>query len=205
MTNDNDQQPKRLPNNPATPADGADAADAIAAEIALLQSHNEDEERRLIRFFGTLEPCQVPKLLRLKSALRARYNLTEREGLYLATWHYQRRRARYLHGEALVAYREQRERGRAGSLRARLMSCRAEIVAMHNDGMSYSAICHELKRRHEKLFRGHKIDPHYLARIMRTAACGGDGKDGKAKKMGLSHESIFVRIAPFSLTSITVI
>lgn len=170
MTNDNDQQPKRLPNNPATPADGADAADAIAAEIALLQSHNEDEERRLIRFFGTLEPCQVPKLLRLKSALRARYNLTERIGLYLAIWHYCQHRSRYMHGAALVVYREQRARGRAGSLRARLMSCHDEIAAMHTDGMSYPAICRALKKSHEKLFRGLHIDAHYLARIMRTAS-----------------------------------
>ena len=168
MTNTHDQPPKWLPNA-TSPADGADAAAEISAEIALLQQHDESEERRLIRFFGTLEPCQVPKLLRLKSALRARYNLTEREGLYLATWHYRRRRARYLHGEALVAYREQRERGRAGSLRAKLMSCHDEIAAMHNDGMTYPAIVRELKRNHEKLFRGLKIDVHYLARVMRSA------------------------------------
>lgn len=179
MTNDNDQQPKRLPNNPATPADGADAADAIAAEIALLQSHNEDEERRLLRYIGTLEPCQLPGLLRLKSKFRAQYGMTEREGLYLAAWHYHRRRARYLHGATLVAYKEQRVRGRAGSLRARLMSCRDEIASLHTDGMSYPAICRVIKKSHEKLFRGLKIDPHYLARIMRTAACGGDGKAKK--------------------------
>lgn len=179
MSYDNDQPPKRLPNNPATPADGADAATKIAAEIALLQSHDEDEERRLIRFFGGMEPCQIPKLLRLKSTLRARYNLTERIGLYLAIWHYHAHRSRYLHGQALVEYKEQRERGRAGSLRARLMSCADEIAALHADGMSYPAIVHQLKQRHEKLFRGHKIDPHYLARIMRTAATGGDGKAKK--------------------------
>ena len=169
MTHTHDQPPKWLPNATASPTDGADAAAEISAEIALLQQHDESEERRLIRFFGTLEPCQVPKLLRLKSALRARYNLTEREGLYLATWHYRRRRARYLHGEVLVAYREQRTRGRAGSLRARLMSCRDEIAALHSDGMSYPAIARRLKKDHEKLFRGRKIDPHYLARIMRSA------------------------------------
>ncbi len=169
MLNNTSEEPKWLPNATTSPADGADAAAEISAEIALLQ-HDESEERRLIRFFGTLEPCQVPKLLRLKSALRARYNLTEREGLYLATWHYQRRRARYLHGEALVAYREQRERGRAGSLRAKLMSCHDEIAAMHANGMSYPAIVRWLKANHEKLFRGRKIDPRYLGRIMRTAS-----------------------------------
>lgn len=170
MLNAQPEPPKRLPNPPTGPADGTDATAAISAEIALLQQHDESEERRLIRFFGTLEPCQVPKLLRLKSALRARYNLTEREGLYLAVWHYHRRRNRYLHGAALVAWHEQRARGRAGSLRARLMSCRTEIVAMHNDGMSYTAIVHVLKQRHEKKFRGLKIDSHYLARIMRATA-----------------------------------
>ena len=170
MLHTHDQPLQRQPNSPTGPADGTDAAAEIAAEIARLEAHDEDEERRLIRYIGTMEPCQVPKLLRLKSALRARYNLTEREGLYLATWHYQRRRARYLHGEALVAYREQRERGRAGSLRAKLMFCRDEIAAMHTDGMSYPAICRALKKAHEKLFRGLHIDAHYLARIMRTAS-----------------------------------
>ena len=170
MSNRISPEPQRLPNAPTSPADGADAAGEIHAEIALLRSHDETEERRLIRFFGTLEPTQIPKLLRLKSALRARYALTEREGLYLALWHYQRRRGRYMHGAALVAYREQRERGRAGSLRARLMSCADEIAALHRDGMSYPAICHHLKQRHEKLFRGLRIDAHYLARIMRGAA-----------------------------------
>lgn len=180
MTNDNDQQPKRLPNNPATPSDGADAASKIAAEITILQAHNEQEERRLLRYMANLEPCQIPKLLRLKSTLRARYNLTERTGLYLAIWHYHAHRSRYLHGQSLVAYHEQRARGRAGSLRARLMSCADEIAALHADGMSYPAICKQLKKSHEKLFRGAKIDAHYLARIMRTAATG-DG-DGKTKK-----------------------
>lgn len=179
MTNTHDQQPKRLPNNPATPADGADAAAAIAAEIAILQRHDEDEERRLLRYMSNLEPCQLPKLLRLKSAMRARYNLTERTGLYLAIWHYHAHRSRYLHGQALIKYKEQRASGRAGSLRARLMSCADEIAAMHRDGMSYPAIAHALKRQHEKLFRGHKIDPRYLGRIMRTAATGGDGKTKK--------------------------
>ena len=160
--------PQRQPNSPDSPGDGTDAADAISAEIALLQKHDESEERRLIRFFGTLEPCQVPKLLRLKSALRARYGLTEREGLYLAIWHYHRRRARYLHGQALVEYHEQRAQGRAGSLRAKLMFCADEIAALHADGMSYPAICHQLKKGHEKLFRGLRIDAHYLARIMRS-------------------------------------
>lgn len=176
------QQPeptKRLPNNPATPGDATDAGAEIAAEIAILQRHDEQEERRLIRFFGRLEPVQIPKLLRLKSALRARYNLTERTGLYLAIWHYHAHRSRYLHGQALIEYKEQRARGRAGSLRAKLISCANEIAAMHADGMSYPAICHVLKKTHEKLFRGLHIDAHYLARIMRTAAtCG----DGKAKK-----------------------
>jgi hypothetical protein len=162
-------EPERLPNNPTSPAEGADATAEIAAEIALLQRHDETEERRLIRFFGRLEPAQIPKLLHLKSTLRARYNLTEREGLYLAVWHYHRRRARYMHGAALVTWREQRARGRAGSLRARLMSCQDEIARLHADGMSYPAICHVLKKNHEKLFRGRKIDPHYLARIMRSA------------------------------------
>lgn len=170
MTKTQSPKSKRLPNTDTSPADGTDAAAEISAEIALLLQHDESEERRLIRFFGTLEPCQVPKLLRLKSALRARYNLIEREGLYLATWHYQRRRARYLHGETLVAYREQRERGRLGSLRAKLMSCYDEIAALHNAGMSYPAICHVLKRDHEKLFRGLHIDAHYLARIMRASS-----------------------------------
>ena len=170
MSTNTPEPTKRLPNNPASPADGTDAAAAISAEIALLQQHDESEERRLIRFFGTLEPCQVPKLLRLKSALRARYNLTEREGLYLAVWHYHRRRNRYLHGAALVAWHEQRARGRAGSLRAKIMSCYDEIAAMHADGMSYTAICRALKKSHEKLFRGLLIDAHYLARIMRAAA-----------------------------------
>ena len=169
MTN-TPEPPKRLPNAIATPADGADAAAEISAEIALLRAHDETEERRLLRYIGTLEPSQVPKLLRLKSALRARHNITEREGLYLAAWHYQRRRNRYLHGAALVAWREQRERGRAGSLRARLMSCRDEIAALHNDGMTYPAICRALKKSHEKLFRGLKIDPRYLGRIMRAAS-----------------------------------
>lgn len=176
MTNTHSEPPKRLPNNSATPADGVDAAAEISAEIDLLRSHDETEERRLLRFIGGMEPCQIPKLLRLKSTLRARYGLTEREGLYLAVWHHHRRRARYLRGAALVEYREQRERGRAGSLRAKLISCRDEIAALHADGMSYPAIAHTLKRQHEKLFRGYKIDPHYLARIMRTAS------NGKAKK-----------------------
>lgn len=180
MTNTHDQQPKRLPNADSGPADGADAATVIAAEIDLLRAHDETEERRLIRFFGGMEPCQIPKLLKLKSTLRARYGMTEREGLYLAIWHYHRRRSRYLHGQSLVAYHEQRARGRAGSLRARLMSCADEIAALHADGMSYPAICKQLKKSHEKLFRGAKIDAHYLARIMRTAATG-DG-DGKTKK-----------------------
>ena len=111
----NTQSPKRLPNTDTSPGDGADAADAIAAEIALLQRGDEQEERRLLRYLGSLEPCQLPKLLRLKSALRARHRLTEREGLLLAIWHYHRRRARYLHGQALVEYHEQRAQGRAGS------------------------------------------------------------------------------------------
>lgn len=169
MSNRIPPEPKRLPNSPTSPGNATDAAAEIAAEIALLQQHDEQEERRLLRYIGTLEPCQLPRLLRLKSQFRARYNLTERAGLYLAAWHYQRRRARYLHGEALVAYREQRERGRAGSLRARLLSCRDEIAALHNDGMSYPAICRALKKSHEKLFRGAKIDPRYLGRIMRGA------------------------------------
>ena len=179
------QQPeptKRLPNNLATPGDATDAGAEIAAEIALLQQYNEEEERRLLRYIGTLEPCQIPKLLRLKSTLRARYNLTERIGLYLAIWHYRRRRSRYMHGEALVTYREQRARGRAGSLRARLMSCADEIAALHADGMSYPDICHHLKQRHEKLFRGLHIDPRYLGRIMRTAATGGDGKTKNSRR-----------------------
>ena len=170
MLNNTSEEPKRLPNAPTSPADGADAATEIAAEIAILQAHNETEERRLIRFFGTLEPSQVPKLLRLKSALRARHNLTEREGLFLAIWHYQRRRSRYLRGAALVAFREQRARGRAGSLRAKIMSCADEIAALHRDGMSFPAICCYLKRQHEKLFRSIKIDPRYLARVMRARA-----------------------------------
>lgn len=163
-------EPQRLPNSPSSPGDATDAAAEIAAEIDLLRRHDETEERRLLRFVGTLEPCQIPKLLRLKSAMRARYRLTEREGLYLAVWHYHRRRARYLHGAALVAFREQRERGRAGSLRAKLISCQDEIAALHADGMSYPAICKQLKKSHEKLFRGAKIDAHYLARIMRSAS-----------------------------------
>lgn len=179
MANTHSEQPRRLPNNPATPADGADAAAEIATEIALLQQHDEQEERRLLRYIGTLEPCQLPRLLRLKSQFRARYNITERVGLYLAAWHYQRRWARYMHGAALVAYHEQRARGRAGSLRARLMSCADEIAALRADGMSYPAISKILKRQHEKLFRGLRIDPRYLGRIMRTAACGGDGKAKK--------------------------
>ena len=170
MTNTHDQPPKRLPNSPDSPADGADATNEIAAEIALLQAHDETEERRLLRYIGKMEPVQIPKLLRLKSTLRARYNLTERVGLYLAVWHYHRRRSRYLHGAALVEFREQRARGRAGSLRARLMSCHDEIAAMHTDGMSYPAICRAMKKSHEKLFRGLHIDAHYLARIMRTAS-----------------------------------
>lgn len=172
------EEPKRLPNAATTPSDGADAAAEIAAEIALLRTHDEQEERRLLRYIGTLEPCQLPGLLRLKSKFRAQYGMTEREGLYLAAWHYHRRRARYLHGATLVAYKEQRERGRTGSLRAKLMSCRDEIARMHADGMNYPAICRVLKRQHEKLFRGLHIDAHYLARIMRAAATG----DGKAKK-----------------------
>lgn len=124
----------------------------------------------MLRFLGHLEPCQIPKLLRLKSKFRAQYSVTERVGLYLAVWHYHRRRSRYLHGAALVEFREQRARGRAGSLRARLMSCHDEIAAMHTDGMSYPAICRALKKSHEKLFRGLHIDAHYLARIMRTAS-----------------------------------
>ena len=170
MTNTHDQPPKRLPNSPDSPADGADATNEIAAEIALLQANDETEERRLIKIFGTLEPCQISKLLRLKSKFRARYSLSERVGLFLALWHYHKRRSRYLHGEALVAYKEQRERGRAGSLRAKLMSCHDEIAAMHTDGMSYPAICRAMKKSHEKLFRGLHIDAHYLARIMRTAS-----------------------------------
>lgn len=170
MSNRIPPEPKRLPNSPTSPGNATDAAAEIAAEIALLQQHDEQEERRLLRYIGTLEPCQLPRLLRLKSQFRARYNLTERAGLYLAAWHYQRRRARYLHGEALVAYREQRERGRAGSLRAKLMSCHDEIAAMHANGMSYPAIVRWLKANHEKLFRGRKIDPRYLGRIMRTAS-----------------------------------
>ena len=160
--------PQRQPNSPDSPSDAADAADAIAAEIALLQRGDEQEERRLLRYIGQMEPCQIPKLLRLKSTLRARYGLTEREGLYLAIWHYHRRRARYLHGQALVEYHEQRAQGRAGSLRAKLMFCADEIAALHADGMSYPAICHQLKKGHEKLFRGLRIDAHYLARIMRS-------------------------------------
>lgn len=180
MTNaPHDQQPQRLPNATTTPADGADAASKIAAEIALLQQHDETEERRLLRYMSNLEPCQVPKLLRLKSTLRARYNLTERIGLYLAIWHYRQHRSRYLHGQALVECREQRQRGRTGSLRAKLMSCQDEIAALHRNGMSYPAICHHLKQRHEKLFRGLHIDPRYLGRIMRTAATG---DASKAKK-----------------------
>ena len=169
MSNYTPEPPKRLPNPPTGPADGADAAAEISAEIAALLQHDESEERRLLRYLGNLEPCQLPKLLRIKSTLRARYALTERVGLLLAVWHYHKRRSRYLHGAALVAYKEQRERGRAGSLRAKLMSCHDEIAAMHNDGMTYPAIAHELKRNHEKLFRGLKIDEHYLARIMRSA------------------------------------
>lgn len=179
MLNNTPQPPQRLPNNPASPGDATDAAAEIAAEIDLLRSHDETEERRLIRFLGGMEPCQIPKLLKLKSTLRARYGMTEREGLYLAIWHYHRRRSRYLHGQSLVTYREQRERGRAGSLHAQLISCANEIAAMHADGMSYPAICHVLKKTHEKLFRGLHIDAHYLARIMRTAATGGDGKAKK--------------------------
>lgn len=176
MTNNTPQPTKRLPNNPASPGDATDAAAEIAAEIDLLRAHDETEERRLLRHIGQMEPCQLPKLLRLKSTLRSRYGLTEREGLLLAAWHYKRRRARYLRGAALVEYREQRERGRAGSLRAKLISCRDEIAALHADGMSYPAIAHTLKRQHEKLFRGYKIDPHYLARIMRTASNGKEKK-----------------------------
>ena len=170
MSNYTPEPPKWLPNATTSPADGADATAEIAAEIARLEAHDEDEERRLIKFFGTLEPCQIAKLLRLKSTLRARYSVTERVGLFLAVWHYRRRRSRYLHGAALVEFREQRARGRAGSLRARLMSCRDEIAALHSDGMSYPTIARRLKKDHEKLFRGHKIDPHYLARIMRSSA-----------------------------------
>ena len=170
MLNNTSEEPKRLPNNPASPADATDAAAAIAAEIAILEEHDENEERRLLRYLGNLEPCQLPKLLRIKSTLRARYALTERVGLLLAVWHYHKRRSRYLHGAALVAYKEQRERGRAGSLRAKLMSCHDEIAAMHTDGMSYPAICRALKKSHEKLFRGLHIDAHYLAHIMRTAS-----------------------------------
>lgn len=170
MVNTQPELPKRLPNNPTSPADATDAAAAIAAEIALLQANDETEERRLLRYIGKMEPVQIPKLLRLKSTLRARYNLTERVGLYLAVWHYHRRRSRYMHGAALVAWHEQRTRGRAGSLRARLMSCRDEIAALHSEGMSYPAIARRLKKDHEKLFRGRKIDPHYLARIMRSSA-----------------------------------
>lgn len=169
MTNTHDQPQKRLPNSP-TPTDAADAAAEINAEIALLKSHDETEERRLLRFLGNLEPCQIPKLLRLKSKFRAQYSVTERVGLYLAVWHYHRRRSRYLHGAALVEFREQRARGRAGSLRAKLMSCHDEIAAMHANGMSYPAIVRWLKANHEKLFRGRKIDPRYLGRIMRTAS-----------------------------------
>lgn len=168
MTNTHDQPPKWLPNA-TSPADGADAAAEIAAEIARLQQHDEAEERRLLRYLGNFEPCQLSKLLRIKSTLRARYSITERVGLLLAVWHYHKRRSRYLHGAALVQYREQRERGRAGSLRAKLMSCADEITALHADGMSYPAIAHALKRQHEKLFRGLHIDAHYLARIMRAA------------------------------------
>ena len=162
--------PQRQPNSPTGPADGTDAAAEIAAEIARLEAHDEDEERRLIKFFGTLEPCQIAKLLRLKSTLRARYSVTERVGLFLAVWHYRRRRSRYLHGAALVEFREQRARGRAVSLRARLMSCQDEIDRLHANGMSYPAIVRWLKANHEKLFRGRKIDPRYLGRIMRTAS-----------------------------------
>ena len=169
MTNTHDQPPKRLPNSP-TPTDAADVAAEINAEIALLKSHDETEERRLLRFLGNLEPCQIPKLLRLKSKFRAQYSVTERVGLYLAVWHYRRRRSRYLHGAALVEFREQRARGRAGSLRARLMSCQDEIARLHANGMSYPAIVRWLKANHEKLFRGRKIDPRYLGRIMRTAS-----------------------------------
>lgn len=166
----NTHEPQRLPNSPSGPNDGTDAAAAIAAEIAILEEHDEEEERRLIRFIGKMEPIQIPKLLRLKSKFRAKYNLSERVGLYLAAWHYHRRRNRYLHGAALVAFHEQRERGRLGSLRAKLMSCYDEIAAMRNDGMTYAAIVRELKQRHEKLFRMMKIDAHYLARVMRAAA-----------------------------------
>lgn len=169
MTNTHDQPQKRLPNSP-TPTDAADAAAEINAEIALLKSHDETEERRLLRFLGNLEPCQIPKLLRLKSKFRAQYSVTERVGLYLAVWHYHRRRSRYMHGAALVTWHEQRERGRAGSLRARIISCADEITAMRKDGMTYPAIVRVLKRQHEKLFRGLKIDTHYLARIMRSSA-----------------------------------
>ena len=169
MLNNTSDEPKRLPNSPTSPGDATDAAAEIAAEIALLQQHDEQEERRILRYIGQMEPVQIPKLLRLKSTLRARYNLTERVGLYLAAWHYQRRRSRYLHGEALVAYREQRERGRAGSLRAKLISCRNEIASLHTDGMPYPAIARHLKKSHEKLFRGLSIDPRYLGRIMRSA------------------------------------
>lgn len=170
MSNYTPEPPQRQPNSPTSPADATDAAATIAAEIAILEEHDENEERRLLRYLGNLEPCQIAKLLRLKSTLRARYALTERVGLLLAVWHYHKRRSRYLHGAALVAYKEQRERGRAGSLRARLMSCRDEIAALHSDGMSYPAICRALKKSHEKLFRGLKIDPRYLGRIMRAAS-----------------------------------
>lgn len=170
MLNAQPEPPKRFPNSPDSPSDAADAADAISAEIALLQAHDETEERRLLRYIGKMEPVQIPKLLRLKSTLRARYNLTERVGLYLAVWHYHRRRSRYMHGAALVTWHEQRERGRAGSLRARIISCADEITAMRKDGMTYPAIVRVLKRQHEKLFRGLKIDTHYLARIMRSSA-----------------------------------
>lgn len=169
MSNRIPPEPKRLPNSPTSPGNATDAAAEIAAEIALLQQHDEAEERRLLRYLGNFEPCQLSKLLRIKSTLRARYSITERVGLLLAVWHYHRRRGRYLHGAALVAYKEQRERGRAGSLRAKLMSCADEITALHNDGMSYPAICRALKKSHEKLFRGAKIDPRYLGRIMRGA------------------------------------
>ena len=169
MLHTHDQPLQRQPNSPIGPADGTDAADEIAAEIARLEAHDEDEERRLIRYIGTMEPCQIPRLLRMKSKFRAQYNLTERVGLFLAAWHLHKRRSRYMHGAALVAWHEQRERGRLGNLRAKLMSCYDEIAALHDGGMSYTAIAHELKRNHEKLFRGLKIDEHYLARIMRSA------------------------------------
>lgn len=60
MLNAQPEPPKRFPNSPDSPSDAADAADAISAEIALLQAHDETEERRLLRYIGKMEPVQIP-------------------------------------------------------------------------------------------------------------------------------------------------